>query len=99
MTGTHWYKNRHVGLLGGSISGEIESKNKLWMYDPQKVKWIYSNIEDTNKYSLGLGFNAIFQYDRVYISSGLKSDFSPLGPLYSIYIDSNDVPVNQIQSQ
>ena len=69
------------------------------MYDPQKVKWIYSNIEDTNKYNLGLGFNAIFQYDRVYISGGLKNDFTPLGSLYSIYIDSNDIPVNQIQSQ
>jgi hypothetical protein len=69
------------------------------MYDPQKVKWIYSNIEDTNNYNLGLGFNAIFQYDRVYISGGLKSDLSPLGSLYSIFIDANDVQVNQIQVQ
>jgi hypothetical protein len=68
------------------------------MYDTQKVKWIYSNIEDSSKYNLGLGFNAVFQYDRVYISGGLKSDLSPLGPLYSIYIDSNDIPANQIQS-
>lgn len=88
-----------MGLLGGNITGEIESKNKLWMYDPHKIKWIYSNIEDTHKHNLGLGFNATFQYDRVYISGGLKSDFTPLGSLYSIYIDSSEVPVNQVQSQ
>ena len=85
-------------MIGGNLSEEGSSRNKLWLYDPQRVKWMYSNIEDPNKYSLGVGFNATFQYDRVYISGGLKSDMSALGSLYSIYVDSNDIPANQFQS-
>lgn len=72
--------------------------NKLWLHDPLKMKWIYSHLEDPNKYGLGFGYNAVFQYDRIYISGGLKSDLTPLGSLYSIHVDLNDVPANQAQS-
>lgn len=73
------------------------SHSKLWLFDPLKLKWIYSNIEDSNKFCLGFGFNAVFQYDRIYLSGGLKSDLTPLESMYSIHVDLNDVPTNQIQ--
>ncbi len=62
------------------------------------MKWIYSHLEDQNKNGLGYGYNAVFQYDRMYISGGLKSDLTPLNSLYSIHVDLNDVPANQVQS-
>jgi hypothetical protein len=85
-----------VGLIGcnGSEMLNIGNKskytyNKLWLYDPQKIKWFFGKIDDPSSSGIGIAFNPLFHYDRLYLTCGFKPDLSPSFSITSLHIDPN----------
>jgi hypothetical protein len=69
----------------------LNNQNKLWVFDVQKYRWLFSQIEDPSNFGVSIGFSALNHFDRIYLSGGVDPNLKPTNMFCSLHVDCNEI--------